>query len=282
MSVSPCRRASGCPVGGRTVRRQSASADGPHTVSACRRASPRRPSRRRRDRADDGPKQKPARRRPLRKARAARKANSRRGGRSAPPVCWAALWLPQCGSAPRPRTIVAIRTGTRPRARARALRSAECAGVPPGRRVVARPEGGGPPPASCLPHRRFAPPPVLSFSLPTAPAPVPALPASVSGCASRGVRAVQVGPVVVAVVCLHAPGPRVGLDWVASFAVGAAGGLLGEPVSSTLCLSGPGCRSGSFRARASAAAVQLARRIAATVPAASVAPPVGAQLGLGV
>ena len=122
---------------------------------------------------------------------------------------------------------------------------------------------------------------MLSFSLPTVPAPVPALPASVSGCASRGVRAVQVGPVVVAVVCLHRPGLRVS-EWCASFAVGAAGGVLGEPVTSTLCLSGPGCRSGSFRARASAAAVQLARRIAATVPAASVGPPVGAQLGLGV
>ncbi len=116
--------------------------------------------------------------------------------------------------------------------------------------------------------------------LPIPPAPVPALPASVSGCASRGVRAVQVGPVVVAVVCLHAPSNRTGLEWCASFAVGPAGSTLGAPVTSTLCLVGAGVpRSGSRRVRASAAAVMLARRLAA---ASAVQPSAGAQLGLGV
>ena len=160
------------------------------------------------------------------------------------------------------------------------LRFAECAVMPPGRRVVARPGGGGGPAGGGSIARRAAPKPVQSFTLPVPPAPVPALPASVSGCASRGVRAVQVGPVVVAVVCLHAPSVRTGLAWCASFALGPAGGALGAPVTSTLCLAGPGVpRSGSCRVRASAAAVALARRLAS---ASAVQSRAGSQLGLGV
>lgn len=119
--------------------------------------------------------------------------------------------------------------------------------------------------------------------LPVPPSPAPALPASVSGCASRGVRAVRSGAVVVAVVCLIPPHPLGDHGWLASFAAGTAGGVLGPPVTSTLDMRAPGVRrSGPVRGVVSSAAVALAQRLAQRLAASGVGltPPV--QLGLGV